>query len=108
MTTVGDRVLVAGYDRLTELTMPFTLATGVTPARDETVPPSLAEVVVRFSRPIAPPSVNDGSVRLIGPSGAVPLTLSVTADFASLTFAIHAVPQAAIVDGADSRIEVDS
>ncbi|MHB8877329.1 MAG: IPT/TIG domain-containing protein, partial [Myxococcaceae bacterium] len=105
---VGDRLLLAGGDRVSELSLPFSFATGATPARDALVPPSLAQVSVRFNRPLAPPSVNAGSVRLVGPTGPVPLGLTVTADHGTLTYAIVAVPSSPLAPNTSYQLQVDT
>ncbi|MBS2024357.1 MAG: IPT/TIG domain-containing protein, partial [Deltaproteobacteria bacterium] len=105
---VGDRLMLAGFDRLTELGTPFTYVTGVTPARGQLVPPALPEVVIRFDRPLAEPSVTPASVRLVGPNGNEPLTLSTTSDFLSQTFAIHAALSSALLPNASYEIQVDT
>ena len=46
---------------------------GRDPERDALVPPTVAKVSVRFSRPLAPPSVNDQNARAGIPLGSVTL-----------------------------------
>ncbi len=106
---VTDRIIVAGKDRITELSVPFTFATGTTPARGELVPPALAQITARFNRALAPPSVNEGSVRLLALDGtAVALDLSVTADNSTLAYAIVAKPTQALQPGSEYELQVDT
>ena len=108
LVPVGDRLLLAGGDKLIELVTPFSLITGTAPARGDTVPPALPEVAIYFNRPLAPPSITTGNVRLVGPSGNVPLQLSVTADFGNLIFAVHAAPQTPLAPSTSYEIQVDT
>ncbi len=107
MLPVSDRLYLAGGNQLTEMSLPFTFATGTAPAREELVPPSTTQLVARFNRPLAPASVNDASVRLLGPSGVVALALAVTADPATLTYAITATAQQPLQPLADYELQVD-
>ncbi|HVE83839.1 MAG TPA: IPT/TIG domain-containing protein, partial [Myxococcales bacterium] len=89
---VGDRLLLAGRDRVTELSVPFLYVRGYSPARGALVPPEGLELSVRFDRPLAPPSVSSTSVRLTGPEGEVSTTLTVVADPGTQTYAVKVVP----------------
>ncbi|MBI5546909.1 MAG: IPT/TIG domain-containing protein, partial [Deltaproteobacteria bacterium] len=104
---VADRLYLAGGDRLTELSLPFSFVTSHSPKRDSVVSPDLQKLVVELNRPIAPTSVNDGSVRLVGPAGNVALSFDVTADPASLRYAIEIEPQEPLVPSAAYELQVD-
>ncbi|TQF11365.1 hypothetical protein FJV41_34660, partial [Myxococcus llanfairpwllgwyngyllgogerychwyrndrobwllllantysiliogogogochensis] len=104
---VGDRLLLAGQSRLSELETPFMLVTGYEPGRGALVPPSLARLVVQVSRPLAAASVTSDTVRLKGPDGDVPLTLTVRADPAKLDYAIVATLEEPLQARALYTLEVD-
>ncbi|HEX8701694.1 MAG TPA: IPT/TIG domain-containing protein, partial [Myxococcaceae bacterium] len=106
---VGDRLMLAGRHDLIELSVPFLLPMSATPERDALVPPSLAQLEVRFNRPLAPATVNASSVRLIGPTGEVPLELSVVAQPATLTYAVRAeLPEEGLAPASTYELRIES
>ncbi|MET0406725.1 MAG: IPT/TIG domain-containing protein, partial [Cystobacter sp.] len=106
---VGDRLLVASRQELTELSVPFLLPLTVSPEREALVPPSLSQLEVRFNRPLVAATVNASSVTLSGPSGLVPLELSVVADHATLTYALRArLPGAGLTPGSTYALRIES
>jgi hypothetical protein len=90
---VRDRLLLAGHEALTELELPFTYVTGTAPERGSLVPPEVATLQVRFSRPIAPATANDSSVHLLANGAVVPVDLAITADPQSLLYALTVTPR---------------
>ncbi|GEL71664.1 hypothetical protein MVI01_34480 [Myxococcus virescens] len=106
---VGDRLMLAGKSRLTELETPFMLVTGYSPARGATVPPSVPQLVVQMNRPIAASRVTSDSVRLLGPDGvSIPLDLAIRDNPGQLDYAIVATLGAALAPESEYRLEVDT
>ncbi|WP_194869333.1 Ig-like domain-containing protein, partial [Myxococcus sp. AB025B] len=66
---VGDRLVLAGGDRLTELVVPFSFVTEVVPVRGSIISPDSPELLVRINRPIHAPSIHAGTVQLVDIEG---------------------------------------
>lgn len=89
---VGDRLIVAGGDRLTELELPFSYVVEASPPRHAVVPPDLPRVELRFNRPIAAFPAGSEPVRVVDVStgAALPLAWVVTNDVAAQRFTVSA------------------
>ena len=62
--------------------------TDTQPARAQVVPPALGQVVVTLNRPAASSSLVTNPIRVVGPQGDVPLTLTSAEDFATGVFTV--------------------